>query len=176
LTDRRSRSLFDLLATNRSFTIHWTEALKGKIGVAFVGWEQALLIMVAVIIIAAICLTSKDHREHFYDQINIMVLVSTLIVLAYTCWAILQQVNEMKKVYDPIEIQSKAANDQLDIMQQESRAWIDLGATEFTNASSATEPLKVTAGYANFGRQPATDVTYYSDFGLPAIDDQSSSR
>jgi uncharacterized membrane protein len=132
-------------------------------------WEQALLVVIAVAIIVAMFMTAKDHSHHFYERFNIIVLSLTLVVLTITCWAIIRQVMEMKKVYDPIQHSAETANEQLAVMQQESRAWLGVGSSEFTDISSVTQPLLVTVDYGNFGHQPATDVSSYSDSAFPTI-------
>jgi hypothetical protein len=121
--------------------------------------EHALLIIVAVIVVVAICLTSKDHREHFYDQINISVLVGTLVVLGLTCWAILQQVEEMRKAYGPLNDQAAAA-------KSSQRAWIAPVGFSLANATDAVDPLKALVVYQNVGREPAKHVLFGSGFGF----------
>ena len=58
---------------------------------------------------------------------------------------------------------------QLDEMQQESRAWIG-PVTAALVAKDRNEPLRVSIGYRNFGRQPATFVRNASRWSYLAID------
>lgn len=123
------------------------------------GWEQGLLIIVAVIVVVAICLTSKDHREHFYDQINTSVLAGTLVVLGLTCWAILQQVEEMRRAYGPL-------NDQAAATKASQRAWIAPVAFSLANANDPVDPLKALAVYQNVGREPAKHTLFAAGYGF----------
>jgi hypothetical protein len=70
----------------------------------------------------------QQHTEHHEnirrENITIGVLIVTFGALALTCWAIIQQVDEMRKAYKPIAGQATAINSQLEVMKEEGRAWV----------------------------------------------------
>src|ERR1019366_183872 len=51
----------------------------------------------------------EDRGKKFIDGITLVVLICTLVALVLTYFAIRKQVDEMKRVYDPIEKQARAA-------------------------------------------------------------------
>ena len=90
-----------------------------------------------------------------------------MFIIAVTGGAIILQSQRNEESLRPIVSQSKSIRDELDIMQQEARAWIGPTAIAWANPSSVDEPLKVSLSYRNFGRQPATHVYDIETTRLP---------
>jgi hypothetical protein len=82
----------------------------------------------------------EDDRKTVVDFLNTLFLILTFFVLAYTCYAIIQQVHEMQRAYGPISDQAKNSADQiaamngqqsvmhgqLDEMKADRRPWVML--------------------------------------------------
>jgi hypothetical protein len=169
------------------------------------GWQHILLIIVALIIIASICITSEwrfnreedtysgynkdgsrknmpyssdpdiaalmetiriegranrkeekreDDRKTVTDVVNTFVLITTVGVLLWTCLAIVDQVGEMKKAYQPIADTTQTAKDN---MVADHRAWIGPTAATITVPSIGSD-VKIDVLYANTGREPAVNM------------------
>jgi hypothetical protein len=112
---------------------------------------------------------SEDRGKRFRDYLTLGVLGPTLLALSVTCCAIIQQVDEMRKVYPDIHSQSTTTSGQLDILKQEGQAMVGPIGIALVNTNSADEPLKARLVYRNFGRQPATRFYVVSTLRLPLL-------
>jgi hypothetical protein len=72
-----------------------------------------------------------DKGRRFRECANIFILVVTAAILAWTCWAIVQQVGEMRKVYPQIATQTN-------ISQQTARSYLFVQYVNF-NTLDPTE-------------------------------------
>lgn len=111
----------------------------------------------------------EDRGKALRDKITIWILGATFIALALTCCAIIQQVDEMRKVYPEIQKQAIATSNQLDVIKEEGQAMVGPIGITLVNTASADEPLKARLAYRNFGRQPATHFYSVTTARLPPL-------
>jgi hypothetical protein len=122
----------------------------------------------------------EDDRRSVIDSISTAVLIATLGVLAYTCWAIIQQVEEMKKVYGPIAQQAAASAKQAETAAADAvanqRAWIGPTAANIAEEPVIGRPIKVNVVYINSGRTPAplSNLIYTHSFSKLEWDGMSA--
>jgi hypothetical protein len=112
----------------------------------------------------------EDRGKSFRDKVNIFILGFTFVALAWTCWAIIQQVEEMRRAYGPLKQQAESAKDTLIISQ---RAWID---PLFVRLEPPTygAPIVYRVTYQNVGHSPATDLNWAFDNGFREAEQQGS--
>jgi hypothetical protein len=105
-------------------------------------------------VLAAVFMTSEwagSTRETVAAYVNTAVLILTLGVLAVTCVAIVEQVDEMQRVYPQIKTQA-------DISLLSQRAWISPLRVSLINPDDVTEKLQANITVQNVGHEPARKI------------------
>jgi hypothetical protein len=119
--------------------------------------------------------SKEDYERSLRERI-------TIVLLAITMFAIISQVIEMRKVYEPIRDQAKAALDQAaaakdatiaarDATVTSSRAWIGPTGATINKEPTRDSGIKIDVTYINSGKQPGTGL---SVTGSPVIMDASN--
>lgn len=92
--------------------------------------------------------SKEDNERSLRERI-------TIILLAITMVAIIFQVVEMKRVYEPIAEQAKAAHDNI---VADHRAWVG-PIVQMIDKPTINQPVTYTMQYGNSGKQPAPLIT-----------------
>ena len=123
---------------------------------------------------------AEEKRE---DRGKVLREWLTIVLIAATFAAIVKQVSEMIRVYEPIAAQADAAKESADavIKQAEDserslilaeRAWVGPLDVNSSTVPEVSKPLKVVVTYANTGRSPATE--FISSFKDASYSESSS--
>jgi hypothetical protein len=114
------------------------------------GWGS-----LGAILVTALCSSEHPEADRVRDWINIVILALTLIILAWTGHAIVDQVTEMRKVYPEVQSQAKAMASQVDSFIATERARMFLLPTEVHRSGDKDSRPRFTFMIVNMGRTAA---------------------
>jgi hypothetical protein len=97
----------------------------------------------------------EDRGQKFRDYATLSILVATAGVLAWTCYAIIQQVGEMQRVYPEVQREAQAAQDQANSVIASERARIFVLPSGINRSSDRDRSPKFPFQIANIGRTAA---------------------